>query len=303
MHIGEREHVVQSVFVYLNALYPRTWSARRVLAEATAHGRRFAVPRPATVPASPRLVAACDSPIAALARHTRQDTATTDPAHLFTLDDAHRYSELEALILHAALPSDAQSSSSSSSSLLQHVLQQSHHIPLHTQGEKMFKSTLSRMLVEMLPALSPVAHTQVTHKAWGRTNLERMYEALRIARIQERVGGTPVTTKDGRAYLMRNLFFELIVATEAASCAAPVQDASDAAQPPQTPSATTSSVVGGGGDALSGDVGAVLGAEILRRLSFELIFSSAALFMNRAEAAVECLEFPTVDDLARWNSV
>src|SRR3989338_3739839 len=124
----------------------------------------------------------------------------------------------------------------------------------------------------MFPALSPVSHTQLSHKCWGRTNEEMLYCRLELGRIQELVGGTALTTKDQRAYMIRNLFWELIVATEF-RC----EDDLD-------------------------PVAVTIGREILRRISFELIYAMSMHFMNRAQSIVEMLVFPDVEDLAKYNS-
>ena len=280
------------------------------------------------------------NPISQLGHLARCDPMTIEPSHLFTMDDKQRLDELEALMTFAAtrdmekmtedvllrknnmtteetegqeyaeeflvdhqcdevlnlegeedFSSDVTNSikanddgamtfetsssvrASRNPTLFAHVLQSKHQIPLHSQGEKLFRAAIARMIAEMLPGLSPVSFSQFEHKCYGRTNEEMLYCRLNIGKIQELVGGTALQTKDQRAYCMRNIFWELIFATEY-RC-----------------------------DEVLDPVIVTIGREILRRLSFELIYSMSMHFMNKAQLVVEMLGYPEVEDLARYNSL
>jgi hypothetical protein len=284
IHIGEREHQCMSIFVLSESslLFTKRQAVDRFTSSACSMCKTG-------IPLEGQ------DPISKLAHHVRKDPMTIEPSHLFTLDDEQRYSELEALITFAAMrdldeispnlnivsevadlvcDEEGNENHRFSKTLLSHILQMKTQIPLHSQGEKLFKVILSRMIVEMFPPLSPVSHTQLSHKCWGRTNEEMLYCRLNLGKLQEKVGGQALTTKDQRAYMIRNLFWELIVATE-------FRCDEDFFDP----------------------VAVTIGKEILRRLSFELIYSMSMHFMNRAQTVVEMMDFPEVEELARYNSL
>ena len=54
--------------------------------------------------------------------------------------------------------------------------------------------------------------TQVSHRAYGRTNLEVLYSTLRIPDIQHIFGSRIRRTRDEKAELMRLIFVELHLA-------------------------------------------------------------------------------------------
>jgi hypothetical protein len=213
VHLSERDHVCLGVFMFMIAHYPRTWGTAQVVRDGL---RRF----PGV---SGNAVAApwC------------QD-------HLHTSSDEVRRAELHAILVELTGPPHC---------ALQHALQSRAPMNLWVSGERMYKIVLSRLVTVMLPPMAPGVHSQFTHKCWGRSNLERMYEGLRIADIKRGFGVEPKTNKDGRAYWMRLLFWELMTALD---------------------------------NRPRGDATAVLLEEALRRLAFELTHHMSMYYMNRA---------------------
>lgn len=231
IHIGDRDHICLALFVHLYVNYPRRWSPEGVM-----------------------LSSECQFPSV----HNHASTHTTTD-HLHELTDAQRRADLEAILLHLChAPHRA----------LSHVLQGRSPSAFWYSGERMFKINLSRLASVMLPPMNAGVLTTFTHKCWGRSNLERMYDALNISRINKTFGVDGKTTKDHKAYYMRSIFYELQ--------SAPYRDDID-------------------------EVTRLLIASAKRRLSFECIFLQSMHYMNRIQDIVAQLEYPTPEMLQQMN--
>lgn len=174
-HVGERDHTNLQLFLYLNAIYPRTWNAKNLL-----NHMRQSMP----------------------SLHRYATTALTTN-HLHTQDDFERRQELEALIRHLARPPHQ---------ALTAVLQGVAPLSVWYSGERMWKAAVTRACVELFPPMAAGIMTNFTQKCWSRTNEERLYDALHIASIQREFGREVdiKTSKDARAFYMRALLWELL---------------------------------------------------------------------------------------------
>jgi hypothetical protein len=237
VHLSDRDHVSLSYFLVMYTQYPREWDAARTLAAAQ---HRFAT----------------------VAGHAAGIPLSAD--HLHCSQDAARRAELRALLMHLMAPPHH---------ALQHALQGTANLGLSMSGERMFKETHSRLHATMFPPSAAGVHTQFTHKCWGRTNCERIYDALDLAELQQRYGATVQTSRGGKTALLRTLFFELCAAV----------DAKD----------------GVGAD----DVTLVLLREALRRMAFELTFLVGMGYMNRVQTLVQRLGYPTLEALHELNAL
>jgi hypothetical protein len=153
---------------------------------------------------------------------------------------------------------------------LTHALQGRAPLPLWVAGERIFKVNIGRLAATMLPPMAPGTQSTFTQKCWGRSNLERMYDALNIARIHKSFGVEPKTTRDSRAFFMRTLFWELHAAMESRELC---------------------------------DTADVLVRDALRRIAFEAMFLQSMYYMNRCQMLVVSLDYPTLSELQLLQSV
>lgn len=235
VHLGDRDHVCMGLFLLLHSQYPRAWDPRRVLDAAfREHHALFAN--------------ACGPSM-------NQD-------HMHVEADQVRRSELEAILWHLTRgPNRA----------LTHTLQGTAPLALWVSGERIFKVNLSRLVAMFLPPMGPGVHSAFAQKCWGRSNQERMYEALNIATMNRTFGVDPKTGRESRAFFMRVLIWELHTALDN-------RDISP--------------------------VAALLVEEALRRLSFELMFLQSMYYMNRIQTVVTKLGgLPSLQDLHQLNSL
>lgn len=231
IHIGDRDHICLAFFVHLHTNFPRRWNNESVVRSAeTCFPSVF-----------------------------QRATTHTSIDQLHTISDAQRRADLEAILVHLAhQPHFA----------LTHVLQGKSPPAFWYSGERMFKVNLTRLASVMLPPMNAGVLTTFTHKCWGRSNLERMYDALNISRINQLFGIEGKTTRDAKAYYMRSIFYELQ--------SAPLRDDID-------------------------EVTQLLVASAKRRLSFECIFLQSMHYMNRIQEIIAQLEYPSPELLQQMN--
>ena len=231
IHIGDRDHMCLALFLHLYVNYPRHWATQSILDSAE---RKFpGIHEHATT-------------------HLSMD-------HLHTVEDARRRADLEAILFH--LTDDRHKA-------LSHVLQGKSPGSFWYSGERMFKINMTRLATVMFPPMNNGMLTTFTHKCWGRSNLERMYDALNIATIQKHFGSDPKTAKEAKAFYMRCIFWEL----QSASLRTDIDEVTH-----------------------------LLIASAKRRLSFECIFLQSMQYMNRVHDTVKQLDYPTPDDLCAMN--
>jgi hypothetical protein len=287
-HIGDRDHANMAVYLHLLTIYPRHWAARDVLADALTRFPRLAV-------------------------HVLGAPHSVD--HLHTRDDTARRAELEALLLHLCSPPHRG---------VAHALQGRAPQALWVAGERIFKTNVLELVAKQLPPMSAGIHTAFTQKVWSRTNLERMYDALNIARIHRSFGAEPKKERLEKAFFMRALFWELHAALDvgeiASAAASPPSSpsSSDAVGVPVSPSSSPSEgdtsapdavheSSPDGGDSASSDgadaVTVLLLRECLRRMSFELAFLQSMIYMNRAQDVARKLGGPSWAELEALDAL
>ncbi|KAH9584270.1 hypothetical protein LSM04_006368 [Trypanosoma melophagium] len=163
-------------------------------------------------------------------------------------------------------------------------------------GERLFKSEVSRLIVEWFPAMGPGVITQIAHKCWGRSNLESIFDALHIQEIvdtrlhearvsaarataQSKGGSSSLTrnkawkellrrklsTKSEKALFMRTLFWELTTRCE------------------ETSSFT--------------EVECLLLQLVRRQLAFEMVYLQSMKYMQHADVTMREISFPSLDKL------
>lgn len=235
IHLGDREHICLQLFLHLYAAYPREWNTTNLLQNA-----EHLLPS-----------------INQFSTFSRGD----EMSHLHVHIDARRRAELESLL--RCLTEEPHKA-------ISHCLRGQSPMGFWYSGERMWKINLTRLCTQMLPPMSAGVMTTFTHKCWGRTNLERMYDALNIAKIVSSNGAEPKTTKDHKAYFMRLIFWELQSAET---------------RPHEEVDEVTRYLV----------------QVTKRRLCFEMIFLQSMQYMNRVQDVYGKLGAPSEEDLLSWN--
>lgn len=237
-HSGDRDHMCLHFFLILHAHMPmRSWGSAHAVLEAAQH----------VGPGPGRLMEG-----GSLYRHV---SIAHTMEHLHTQTDAVRRAELHSLLLHLTR---------SPHQVITHALQGRAEVGVWYSGERMFRAELARKATQLFPPMAAGVITQFNHKCWGRTNLERTFDALNIAGILNAYGAPAPTEKDDKAYFMRSLFAVLMHAPITEGCS---------------------------------EVGIELARLARQRLVFEMIFMQTMQFMVKAQAAMKRLGYPTYEDL------
>ncbi|CBZ33014.1 hypothetical protein, conserved [Leishmania donovani] len=288
IHSSDRDHTSMLFFLLLYTAYPRhdllTEAARAPTAGERAavvvkdgtcasqssppaeHSRAVGVPRPMS--ASRNKVGPLFTPKHVLSGAKRHfpslfryvtDCRTTDRLHV--VDDAVRRAELEALLLYLAHPPHQ---------ALSHVLQGQSPNGFWYNGERMWKAHISRIVAQLYPPMSAGMMTNFTQKCWGRTNGERLYDALCLHRIKAYHGWGPFESKERKAFFLRHLIWELL-------CVEVRDEVSEEAK--------------------------LLTSLALRRLAFEMVFLQSMDYMDRVQRVHELLGSPSLEELKSLNAL
>ena len=173
------------------------------------------------------------------------------------------------------------------------------------QGEKTFRADVTRVVAATMPAASPNVLAAFSQKAWGRTNLSRLFDSLHLERIQGKVLARPVQPRSGRSEksaVMRQLITELHHHVAVARRGDDDDDGGGGGRD------------GGDGDGLrprcaDGDAAsrgrAIMSGQlcemILARLGSEAVLSMSHLYMDRAWRVAALCGFPDAATLDRLD--
>lgn len=305
VHVGDRDHTNLQYFLFLYASYPRGDSAgvsKAFVPNREKKGRAEGPSRAQTSPTSPTAPSTDSSntpvSLAAFGAGGRASSSTAavrqaqrcahqgplwvstavreeaphvspsvhayattsiEIAHLHTVDDALRRAELEGLLWHLQKPPHC---------ALSHVIQGKSPLAFWYSGEKMWKPYITKVITQLFPPLSAGMMTNLTQKCWGRSNGERMYDALRLADMQAAYGWGPYEGKEKKTFFLRQIIWELM-----------------AVELREEVNELTKHLVG----------------MALRRLAFEMVFLQSMDYMNRIQAVYEKLGSPSVEELAAMN--
>ncbi|GET87386.1 hypothetical protein, conserved [Leishmania tarentolae] len=282
IHSSDRDHTSMLFFLLLYTAYPRHDLLTDAARAPTAGERAAAMVKDGVCASKPSLPAECNraagvpqtiscsrsklgplfTPRQVLSGAKQHfpslfryvtDCRTTDRLHV--VDDAVRRAELEALLLYLAHPPHQ---------ALSHVLQGQSPNGFWYNGERMWKAHISRIVAQLYPPMSAGMMTNFTQKCWGRSNGERLYDALCLHRIKAYYGWGPFESKERKAFFLRHLIWELL-------CVEVRDEVSEEAK--------------------------LLTSLALRRLAFEMVFLQSMDYMDRVQRVYELLGSPSLEEL------
>lgn len=266
-HMGfDRDHVALNAFVFMSVMFPKHWDTRAVHSDAVRHGHgrrglrldklgKFALPG------------------VHAGRSVGMDALNPWPC---TPDDYARLADLRALLMHGIEgPS------------VYRVLTRSpfDESPpgLIGHGEKIFRATVTELVVATLPPLGPNVQAAFSQKAWGRTNLMLLYDRLRLGEFQAAAQLPAKVDRSDKSGVVRQIVTELALAAEG------IRDRG---------------VVGATDCSFETDhVAADFARLLLHRIAFEAVYQKSAHYMHQAQQAIAWAGYPSVRQLMEADFV
>ena len=268
-HMGfDRDHISMNGFAFLSIMFPRTWNPQALhqrLFEANSergrcrrttdadvktllrrggleeHGRGLRKVAKFCTPSQPKMMA--------------MDASNRVPV---TPDDEQRIVALRALLMHLCTgPTPMR--------VLRKSLFDESQAGLVGHGEKIFRATVSDLVVALLPPMGPNIQAAFSQKAWGRTNLMLLYDRLGLGEFQAEYQLKPKSNRSDKSAVMRTMIAELSLAHETHGESCPVA--------------------------------AELAELALHRLAFEAVAQKSAHYMFHAQQALAAMGYPSPRDL------
>ncbi|AAZ13334.1 hypothetical protein, conserved [Trypanosoma brucei brucei TREU927] len=287
-HLSDREHHNVQLFLFLSAAFPRG-----TLRDATDLSTTFAKTTWRAIgrgdnTAGESILYHPDEVMDDAARFCPRLLAAVKGGYAHTEQEALRRASLQSMLILLSSGSITSDGATRREPAVLGVFHGDVLPELAHSGERLFKGEVSRLIVEWFPALSAGVGTQIAHKCWGRSNLESVFDALQLQTlINQRCNRAAVrgsgsgwkstlmkglTTKTEKATFMRLLMWELTTRNE--------------------------DVGGDTNDGVSLNKVDRLLLELTRkRLAFEMVYLQSLKYMHLADALLQEMSYPSLEDL------
>nr|CCC92325.1 conserved hypothetical protein [Trypanosoma congolense IL3000] len=281
-HLSDRDHHNMQLFLFLSTLFPRN-----AVCGGSETGSTAAPANASTATENVLLYHPASVMGGAAKLFPRLSRAVSD-GQVHTQQDALRRASLQSMLVLLSSGSIEVGGTARNGPPVLRVFHGDVSTELAHSGERLFKKDVSRVIVEWFPALSAGVSTQIAHKCWGRSNLESVFDALRLQPLlNQRSSEAPANkgltvshgvkrnelkTKTEKASFMRLLMWELTTRNEEV-------DANFSGASPLS------------------EVDQLLLQLARRRLAFELVYLQSLKYMQCANTILQEMSFPGLEDL------